>query len=162
MVAVVRKQTESKHRLNWACKWSVYSNKSNLASGPHHPRLLSVLPAANERFWSITFSHKWSTLKQRTCACQSNVIPDTHNRHAGVIRTLLLDWPPGLSRTKIPSLSQKWQQLVAGAKRRGYFERARGQTEQEKGVRGERADLSEPQGPEVGGREGESQKVRDN
>ena len=39
----------------------------------------------------------------------------------------------------------------------------RGGKQNEAGVNGrERGDLSEPQGPGVGGREGESQKVRDN
>lgn len=37
-----------------------------------------------------------------------------------------------------------------------------GGKQSEEGVHGERGDLSEPQGPGVGGRERESQKVRDN
>lgn len=66
-------------------------------------------------------------LETKSCCCQSNVIPNTHDRHAGVA-ALLLGWPLGLSRLK-HLLCLKWQQLAAVAKRRGYFERARGQTE---------------------------------
>lgn len=66
-------------------------------------------------------------LETKSCCCQSNVIPNTYDRHAGVA-ALLLGWPSGLSRLK-HLLCLKWQQLAAAAEQRSYFERARGQTE---------------------------------
>lgn len=66
-------------------------------------------------------------LETKSCCCQSNVIPNTSDRHAGVAAPLL-GWPSGLSRLK-HLLCLKWQQLAAVAKRRGYFVRVRGQTE---------------------------------
>lgn len=43
----------------------------------------------------------------------------------------------GIALHQTPSLSLKWQQLAAGAKRRGYSERARGQTERGRSTWGE-------------------------
>ena len=70
-------------------------------------------------------------LETKTCACQSNVIPNTHQASTDTQVLLesfsLTDLPDCLAPNK--SLSLKWQQLVTGAKRRGYFERAQGQPE---------------------------------
>lgn len=66
-------------------------------------------------------------LETKSCRCQSNVIPNTYDRHTGVA-ALLLGWPSGLPRLK-HLLCLKWQQLAAVAEQRGYFERARGQAQ---------------------------------
>lgn len=50
-------------------------------------------------------------LETKSCHCQSNVIPNTYDRHAGVA-ALLLGWPLGLPRLK-HLLCLKWQQLAA-------------------------------------------------
>lgn len=85
-------------------------------------------------------------LETKTCCCQSNVIPNTYDRHAGVA-ALLLGWPSGLSRLK-HLLCLKWQQLAAVAERRGYFERARGQTERGRQLVRREEGLASCRGPE--------------
>ena len=114
--------------------------KKRACQGPHNPCLFSAALAANDPFWGVTFLHKWNTLEQKSCACQSKC----DSKHPPCLRqTRRCCWSPspwltfGIASRQTPSLSLKWQQLAAGAKRRGYFECARGQTERGRSTWGE-------------------------
>jgi len=83
------------------------------------------------------FEAQMEHLETKSCACQSDVIfkhTASFDRHAGVGG--LLDRPSELPCTKRRLLSLKWQQLAAGAERKGIILNVRGDKRNKKGVNG--------------------------
>lgn len=134
---VLTQQIWSKHRLNWACKWSVFSNKSNPVRALHQPWLFSVSLALNDRFWSITFLHKWNTLKQRVVPVKAmwfqTPTTDTQVLLEPFSLTDLRDClaPNTVFVSEMAAISG-WSQAE------GLFWTCEGQTEQERSAWGER------------------------
>lgn len=106
----------------------MFSAIKAILSASYHPCLFPALPAVNDRVWSITFLHKWNTLKQRVVPVKAMWFRTPTKPR----QTRRCYWSPspwltfGIALHQTPPLSLKRQQLAARAKRRGYFERARG------------------------------------
>lgn len=142
----------------------VFSNKAFL-SGPAASPPALCLPTYSLMtiFQAALFSTNGTPWNKELCLskqCDSKH-PPSLDRHPGVIGALLLDWPSGLPRTKQVFVSEMaaisdWSQAE------GLFWTCAGATRARREWMGESGDLSDPQGPGAGGRERESQKVRDN